>query len=396
MNKIISALLAAALVFGLFPLSSFALTADEAAPILTETGWTAEELDEYLDYYFYTPLEEVESIEELKEMLGAPLTEENLQQIVTDYEFASKEELEAFLVEYGELEEGQDIIETFFYTNALSTLIKDYQDMEEPTPLTEESLAQFLEDMEITREELDAVLADQGLKVEDFETVEELEEAYFEAVVGDDLMEGMDEALAEFGITETEVENLFNHLDGLNLTDPVYEDQFMAILDRTEKIGEFDSADDLTDAQLQELADIMRDTLGILQLDAKFYLIKDGKETPLTDRGLIELESTNGADLLIKLYNLEGTFLADMIITADMFGSQIIEEVTNEAEKVITQPVLNKPNKPNNPAAQKTPKTVKGAKMPNTAGNYAEGALLGLGLILGGAILIRRRYVKHS
>ncbi|MFS0639032.1 processed acidic surface protein [Mesobacillus foraminis] len=394
MNKILSATLAAVLVLGLFPLSSFALAPNEAAPVLNETGWTADELDEYLDYYFYIPLEEVETIEELKEMLGVPLTEENLQQIAAEYEFADEEELTDFLVEYGELEEGQDIIETFFYTNALRTLIEEYQDMEEPTPLTEESLAEFLADLEITREELNEVLAAQGQKVEDFETIEELEEAYFEAIVGEDLLDGMDEVLAQFGITEAEVEALFNHFDSINISDPKNEAPLMAILERTEAIGDFESADDLSDAELQELASIMRDMLTILQLDAKFYLTKDGNKTPLSDRELIELESTDGADLLIELYNLQGVFLADMIITAEMFGSEIIEEVKDGAEKVISQPVL--PKKPAKPVHPKKPKTVKGAKMPNTAGNYAEGALLGLGFILGGLILIRRRYVKHS
>ncbi|MBT2758333.1 processed acidic surface protein [Mesobacillus foraminis] len=393
MNKILSATLAAVLVLGLFPLSSFALAPNEAAPVLNETGWTADELDEYLLEYFGYSLEEVESINELQTMLGVPLTEEILQQILVEYEFANTDELTDYLTDYGLLEEGDGIIETFFYTNTLRTLIEDYQ----PTPLTDETLAEFLADLEITREELNEVLAAQGQKVEDFETIEELEEAYFEAIVGEDLLEGMDEVLAvlaQFGITEAEVEVLFNHFDSINISDPKNEAPLMAILERTEAIGDFESADDLTDAELQELASIMRDMLTILQLDAKFYLTKDGNKTPLSDRELIELESTDGADLLIELYNLQGVFLADMIITAEMFGSEIIEEVKDEAEKVISQPVL--PKKPAKPVQQKTPKTVKGAKMPNTAGNYAEGALLGLGFILGGLILIRRRYVKPS
>ncbi|WP_274855849.1 LPXTG cell wall anchor domain-containing protein [Bacillus methanolicus] len=34
--------------------------------------------------------------------------------------------------------------------------------------------------------------------------------------------------------------------------------------------------------------------------------------------------------------------------------------------------------------------------MPNTAGNYAEGILAGSALIAAGAILFRKRNVKHS
>ena len=109
---------------------------------------------------------------------------------------------------------------------------------------------------------------------------------------------------------------------------------------------------------------------------------------------MVALEETKGHDLLIELYNTQGQFLADMIITAEMFSSELIEDTVtdlNQAETVIKKqgPAKVKP-------VSKHPKTVKGGKLPNTAGNYIEGVLAGIGLILIGMAILHRRKVKAA
>ena len=135
--------------------------------------------------------------------------------------------------------------------------------------------------------------------------------------------------------------------------------------------------------------------MDIFQMDAEFYLVKDSEKIALTTEEMIALEDPNGYNLLIELYNTEGEFLADMVITPDMFSSELIEDTVEDigqAEEVIKkqEPLKVKP--------QKTIKTIKGGKLPNTSGNYTEGILAGLALITVGVggFLFRKRKVKYS
>jgi len=135
---------------------------------------------------------------------------------------------------------------------------------------------------------------------------------------------------------------------------------------------------------MEEIVYLFNEMMDIFQMDAKFYLTKDGVKKPITIEELMVLETTNGADLLIELYNKQGKFLADFIITNEMFGSDLIN---GEIGKV-TKTVKAAPKVEN-----KTGKTIKGGKLPNTAGNYAEGVLMGMGILFAGAglLLFRRK-----
>ncbi|MBS4177491.1 processed acidic surface protein [Lederbergia citrea] len=378
MKRILSMMLAVTLLFGLFPVMSFALTSDEVAPVLEDTGLTEEELEVFLWHYNDSSIEEIGRVIEIYDALGERINSKNIQQLLTDYDFASKDELEEFLIENDELEKGQKIEDVFTYINYLDFIISFYSDYS--TPITNENLNQFLNDYELTMAELKALLKTNNDAIENYESIEDLELA----VIGYLAQQTLD----QFGITEEEMMNLFNHFLNLQIDETKAEEQMNSIMTRLEGYVNFESAKDLTDAQLAELADIMKEVMSFLQIEAKYYLYKDGKKIKeLSYQDLITLETTNGADLLIELYNYDGVLLADIILTADLFGSKVIDHI-KEVEKVITKPIAR--------IAPKAPKTIKGAKMPNTAGNYVEGAAAGLVLILGGLFLISRRFVKHS
>jgi processed acidic surface protein len=120
----------------------------------------------------------------------------------------------------------------------------------------------------------------------------------------------------------------------------------------------------------------------LFHLKADYYLTDENGNTtgPLSKEELISMTSTNGKDLLIEIYDLEGNFLADLIFTADMFGSDWIQEQT----KTIASPETVKK------ATAPLKTTVKGAKLPKTAGFYTEKMLLGLGLMIIGLLIFRR------
>jgi processed acidic surface protein len=86
---------------------------DELNEYLSEVRMTQEELEEYLSYYDLT-LNELKSVEELRDTLGPAVTPETLQNLLKQYEM-TEAELTELLIEYGELEEGDSIIDTFHF-----------------------------------------------------------------------------------------------------------------------------------------------------------------------------------------------------------------------------------------------------------------------------------------
>ncbi|WP_053360618.1 processed acidic surface protein [Bacillus sp. FJAT-27251] len=342
MKRLLAVVLSLALSVVLFPLSSFAaLSEADVKPILDENGWELEDLESHLDYFHFSSLEEFETYEELRETLGDKINDQNLQQLIEEYGFETKQDLVDFLIENDELEEGTTIEEQFVYINSLDETVLFYYEPE------------F-----------------------DMEDMEDLE--------------GLDEIFAMIGLTDEEMERLFLHFDDLNLSDPNLntEAQMEELEARLDAIGVFESASELSEAQLNELVSIFEEMMAIFKLDAKYYLVDGDSKTPITTSELIRLEDTEGRDLLIELYNLQGEFLADILITADLFASDLVEDVTAPV-KAVKDTVGKKAESSKSGNGQ--PKTVKGAKLPNTAGNYVEGILMGFVLAGAGFYLLRRR-----
>ncbi|WP_174729003.1 processed acidic surface protein [Mesobacillus harenae] len=368
MKRVASLLMAVTLAFGLLvpSVSLAAIPSGELETFLTENEVTEDELSAHLDYYHYVTLEDFETADELSDFLGELINIENLTVLLTEYGFADEAELIAFLMEYDEIDENTTVADQFLFINALTETIDFYSG----TPINDENLQQLLKDFELTLDELEELLSQNNDSLENYEFIEDLEFAVVEYLVPN--------MFGELGITDEEFANLTNHFLSLTDLDPLVMEQNMTeIMERMDALGDFESAEELTEEEIAELMDIMYDMLAVFELNAEFYLVKGGTKTALSDAELAKLQSTNGADMLIELYNLEGTFLADVILTADLFGSDLIEDITTQPVKVVDK--------------VKNPKTVKGGKLPNTAGNYTEGALLGFGLLLAGAFMFRKR-----
>ncbi|KAF0823280.1 processed acidic surface protein [Cytobacillus firmus] len=333
--KRLSIVIASILLLSLFPAVSLAAPSDEeVAEFLKETNWSGEGLNDHLEYFWDMSIEDFETIEEMIEYLGEPITEENLQQLLTDYGL-TKEELLSLL------EENDDSLENYEYIEDLDIMVSIYLGGDELPG--EDEMTQILGDIDLTDEELEA---------------------------------------------------LFAHFMTLDFENPELLDKMMNLESRLMAFGEFDSADDLTETEIAELISIMQEMMNLFQLDAEFYLLKNGDKIHLTTAEMVALEDTNGYDLLIELYNTQGQFLADMIITADMFSSELIEDTVtdlNQAETVIKKQDPDKVKQ-----VSKHIKTVKGGKLPNTAGNYFEGVLAGIGLLLIGIAILLRRKVKEA
>lgn len=325
MKKILSAFLASMLLLLLASPSGFAaINQTDLDSYLTEINMTQAELEDYLLYYEIT-LDEYESIDELRDMLGPALNPESLQTLLDDYDM-TEAELTSLLIEYGEMEQGEQILDTFHFVSDIENII----------------------------------LLDQGL--------------------GDvDWTELFDGLSSEFGLEEAEFERLFDYLEPV-FEAPGFEEQFMALGDRMMQFEEFETLDDLTAEQVAELLSIYDDLQNILQVHFQYTLINNGTSTSLSTEELFKLTELNDAKLNIAIYDINGNPLLDLVITGDMFDSYLIQEVgqdLKEAPSIIEQ-------------VKSAPRTVKGGLLPKTAGNYFFYTVMGLLMMGCAYILFKR------
>src|SRR5688500_14681561 len=82
---------------------------NEINQLISELGWTNDDLTEYLDYYELS-VDDFETIEDLKSMLGTPITDENVADLLLQYEM-TRPQLETLLAEFGESLEDYYFIE---------------------------------------------------------------------------------------------------------------------------------------------------------------------------------------------------------------------------------------------------------------------------------------------
>ncbi|PHD76532.1 processed acidic surface protein [Bacillus sp. AFS043905] len=306
---------------------------DELNAYLSEVRMTQEELEEYLSYYDLT-LNELKSAEELRETLGPAVTPETLQNLLKQYEM-TEDELTELLMEYGELEEGDSIIDTFHFIYDIEDIIDLEMDYDE-------------EEMEYDEEEIS------------------------------DLMDGL---FTEIGLTDEELDRFMNHLLPI-VEEPSFESRLMAISDRMNQLEYFETIDELSAEQVAELLSIYNDLQSLLQIQFKFSLIQDGVTTNLSLEALFQLKELTNASLLVSIYDLNGHFLFDFTLTGEMIGSDLVKETGNDIKQsteVISKvaEVKKEKKKPAKPEH----KTEKGGVLPKTAGNYLFGALCGLVLM---------------
>ncbi|QPA30744.1 processed acidic surface protein [Thermaerobacillus caldiproteolyticus] len=437
MKKLISFTIAASLAIATLPASAFAINSNdpELQSYLNEIGMTQEELEEYLSYDGYT-LEDFKDVDDLRNELGDVLTEENLELLLKNYGL-TKNELKQLLIDNGELEPNEEITEAFKFYNDLEEYLDFLLEQSDSTPITEETLSDFLQKRNMTKEQLLALLNSHNESLEDYSSIGELADAvdYYQSLTplteetlnelldtlgltrqqleellvanNDSLdnyatVEELSEAIVnymlpdfeELGLTDAELEKLYNHFHSLNIEDPQFASRIEELGKRLEAISsyDFEGAKELSPAQIAEIADVMHDILDIFQLDVKFYLTKNGEKKPLSLSTLLTMESTNGYDLLIEIYNKQGELLADFTLTADMFNSDLFEDVGEDLENTGKVAKIEKKIE-KNATPKPVKRTVKGAKLPKTASPYATNMLMGVVFIAAGAFLFRARKI---
>lgn len=394
----------------LFPSVSYAVPSEsDLQPYLNDIGWTKTELEEYLVFYDST-LEDYQNFEELQAFLGPVLSEENLAELLLDYDMTLEEATDLLLTN-GELKEGQTILDAYTFLDDVDVDLSYY----DVTPITEESLEQLLLDYELTLEELQTLLEENGDSLDNYAYIEDLDWAiyiYIYETAEEDLAE-IEDLFSQIGFTEEELNQLFEHFMTLDIENPAFLEKLEELANRMAAFEEFDTATELTAGQIAELAEIYNQSLNLLELEVQYSLIKDDEKKPVSLATLFAMTTTDGYDLLAELHNLDGQFLADMVLTAEMLGSELITETGEDLKKTeeIIQTKIEK--KTVQPSAQKVSdkkiiqtaektetevvaKTTSGGKLPDTATGYTMNIAAGFGMILSGLFLYRRFNWKNN
>ncbi|MEJ9225815.1 processed acidic surface protein [Priestia aryabhattai] len=374
MKKLGAILLSFLLFVGVFPTSSFAAASTFDADFnkylksVSQTrGFEVTKDDvEYSLSLYDDSLENYDTIADLEDFLGEPIAADlhNVQDVYADFDL-DKTSLNALLKENGQS------LDDYVYLDDL------YEDV-----------GFYLEGDDW---------------YEDDESYDEEDASYDDELLSEEDLSGLLSFMqSELGLTSEELNRIEAHFTSL-------EDELSneATLNRLDQLGErlaafedFDTATELTADQIAELMSIYKEMLSIFHLDAKFALVQGGNERPLSLTDLINLEELKNASLKISLYTTDGKFLADMVITGDMFNSDIITDTGKEVEK--SAEAVAKPAQAQKPAVEKkqepvkkqtngaVQKTVKGGKLPETASNYATNTLIGLVLVAAGFVLFRK------
>ncbi|MBT2737879.1 processed acidic surface protein [Bacillus sp. ISL-7] len=330
-------------------------------------------------------------LKEISEIRGFTVTKDDIEMSLSYYD----ENLEDF-----KTVNGPDGLKEF-----LGEVIKsDYS-----------NLAYMKDDYGLSIEQITSLLKENGEDLNDYVFVNDLDESVYyysnpdDGGLGNELdPDSIKELLTmfqdEFGLTDQELTKLGDHLNGLKdkLSTPEALDQMEKLAQRMEAFQQFQTIDQLSPAQIQELMSIYQEFISMLEFKIDFILVKGDNETPLTLIDVLKMKELVNAKLKVTISDLEGNFLADLLVTGEMVDSDTVKQVgkdlSNTADKVKevvkAKPIAKHVVKGKKPALHPVMKTVKGGELPNTAGNYVQNVLIGMLLILGGAGLyysIRRR-----
>lgn len=244
------------------------------------------------------------------------------------------------------------------------------------TSITPENLIALLDDYEMSREDLDILLAEFGETLNDYRFIEDLEIAINFYREHDDYMLVIKDFLVDFGLTEEEAGNLFTHLEALDQVD--LEANMEKTSSRLEGLMLEDPNAEITEVQKEELLSIWEEMITSFQLNPKFYLVDaTGKRTAIPFSELANMEELPASALLVELYHTDGDLIADLQVSADILNSQL---TIDAGEKLTDIGDL---------AGELT--KLKHQKLPDTASPYLLNMLIGFVIFLAGATILFTR-----
>lgn len=260
----------------------------------------------------------------------------------------------------------------------------------------------ILEAYQLTMPGLEQLLADYGEALTDYIFIDDLEFAvYFysndsapptteisgEAPVFDEAVYA--KLLASIDLTNQEIQNLTDYLGSMEeyFSDPIFLTNMNSMQKRLEALSEI-KVETMTAEQAAQFASWFQDFFNLLRLHPTLAMIKDGKEIPLTISEAIQRTDFLSNNYKIALYSTDSKFLADFIIDQEKLG--ILFGNLDKAVDELGNVIGNAEQTDNSGKTISVPKTEKGGKLPKTAANDIPGALLGILLLLSGLFLYKK------
>ncbi|MFJ8247237.1 processed acidic surface protein [Peribacillus asahii] len=191
------------------PLVSAAPPENELNQYLAEIGWTKQELLDYLAYY-EIPLDDFDTVEDLKIVMGTPINSKNFQELLMNYDLTEKE--------------LNDLMDHF------------------------------------------------GDSVNEYKFIEDLDAAVDFYVNYDEYMADVENSLAEIGITEEEAERFFNYLAQVEENNKNQLDQVEALDTRIENFLYVEDSSELSEEELDELVQILEESMALYKVKVKFAI----------------------------------------------------------------------------------------------------------------------------
>ncbi|GGI11975.1 processed acidic surface protein [Gottfriedia solisilvae] len=302
---------------------------------LTSINMTQDELEEYLNSYYGESIEDYDSVEELEETLGDPLTEESLAALLDEYGY-TEEEVKELAVFYDDMDEDATLLDTYYFTSDVEYLIlMEEEDTGSPTM---EDFADIFEMMGITEDEINTLTE------------------YIENVVSEDpAVEAKLEVLAE------------------RMTD---------LSDQYEDIFSMETTpEELPAALTAEMANIVKELQSTLKIDVKVSIEQNGVKSPLTFAQMLtmddSLETAENVKLYVDIFDNAGNLLLDAVLSDELFSEIDIPGLVDDVKTVVNKP-------------QTISRTENGGKLPKTASHTTEWALAGAFMMLS-ALALRKK-----
>ena len=217
---------------------------------LTQISWTKQDLLDYLNYY-EMPLDAFDTVDDLKEALGTPINAENLQDLLAKYQL-SKSELNSLLSQFGD-------------------------------------------------------------SVNDYKFIEDLDDSLAFYTNNNGSMGQLMNELAKIGVTKQEIKKFFDYLTQVEENNKNQLDQMQALDVRMEQFLETADPTNLTDRQLNELADILQNLFQAYEIQVKLKL----NNKAVTVKDLLTVKKPG--NFYAAIFSKSGELLLDFSIPAELF-----------------------------------------------------------------------------
>ena len=122
-------------------------------------------------------------------------------------------------------------------------------------------------------------MEEMGETLGNFQYIEDLEEAlinyYFNEDMTDEFLDAIMAGFGEIGLTEQELERLIYHFISVAENDDTIFERLLALDEQIMQLPEFKSADELTEAQMNELVSVFNEILNISRLRRNIILSRE-------------------------------------------------------------------------------------------------------------------------